>query len=129
MHRWIAALLGLMMAANGLAMLALPQAWYDSVPGVDLTGLFNPHFVRDIGMAYLTVAGGLAWFAWRPVQGWPALVGAATFLMLHAAIHVVTSACGPGPLAEVLRDFPGVYLPPLLTGWLALAARPKPQET
>ena len=68
MTRWIAAILALLMAANGLFMLGLPQAWYDAVPGVPLTGLFNPHFVRDIGMAYLTVAGGLAWFAWRPVQ-------------------------------------------------------------
>ncbi|MBI1407935.1 MAG: hypothetical protein GC145_17610 [Caulobacter sp.] len=129
MHRWIAALLGLLMAANGLVMLGWPQAWYDAVPGVDLTGLFNPHFVRDIGMAYLTVAGGLAWFVWRPAQGWPALVGAFVFLALHASIHVVSSACGPGPLAEAMRDFPGVYLLPLLTGWLSFAARPQPQGT
>jgi hypothetical protein len=124
MHRWIAALLGVLLAANGAAMLVAPQPWYDAVPGVDLTGLFNPHFVRDIGMAYLTVAAGLAWFAWRPVQGWPALVMSALFLALHASIHVVTSACGPGPLPEVIRDFPGVYLPPLLAAWLAFASRP-----
>ncbi len=125
MTRWIAAILALLMAANGLFMLGLPQAWYDAVPGVPLTGLFNPHFVRDIGMAYLTVAGGLAWFAWRPVQGWPALVLGAAFLALHASIHVVDSACGPGPLQTALRDFPGVYLPPLIAGAIAFLNRPK----
>ncbi|MDO9338817.1 MAG: hypothetical protein EON95_11400 [Caulobacteraceae bacterium] len=125
MTRWIAALLALLLVANGVWMLATPQPWYDTVPGVALTGLFNPHFVRDIGMAYLTVAGGLAWFAWRPVQGWPALVLAATFLALHASIHVVDSACGPGPLQSVLRDLPGVYLPPLIAGAIAFFNRPK----
>ena len=125
MTRWIAVILALGMAANGLFMLAQPQAWYDAVPGVPLTGLFNPHFVRDIGMAYLTVAGGLGWFAVRPGQGWPALVMATAFLALHAAIHVVDSACGPGPLQTVLRDFPGVYLPPLIAGTIAFLNRPK----
>lgn len=125
MTRWIAALLALGMAANGLFMLSLPQPWYDAVPGVPLTGLFNPHFVRDIGMAYLTVAGGMAWFAWRPGQGWPALVMSTAFLTLHAAIHVVDNACGPGPLQAFLRDFPGVYLPPLIAGTIAVLNRPK----
>jgi hypothetical protein len=125
MTRWIAAILALLLAANGLWMLSSPQAWYDAVPGVPLTGLFNPHFVRDIGMAYLTVAAGLSWFAWRPVQGWPALVLSAAFLALHAAIHVVDSACGPGPLQTVLRDLPGVYLPPLIAGAIAFLNRSK----
>ncbi|MCE3288715.1 MAG: hypothetical protein K0R83_727 [Caulobacter sp.] len=125
MTRWIAALLALLLAANGLYMLVSPLAWYHAVPGVTLTGLFNPHFVRDIGMAYLTVAGGLAWFAWRPVQGWPALIGAAAFLALHAGIHVVDNACGPGPLQAFLRDLPGVYLPPLIAGAIAFIHRPQ----
>lgn len=125
MTRWIAAILALLMAANGLFMLAAPQAWYDAVPGVTLTGLFNPHFVRDIGMAYLTVAGGLGWFAWRPSQGWPALVLAAVFLALHASVHVVDTACGPGPLQALQRDFLGVYLPPLIAGAIAILNRPK----
>lgn len=125
MSRWIAALLGLLLAGNGVIMLVAPQPWYDAVPGVSLTGLFNPHFVRDIGMVYLTVAGGLAWFALRPAQGWPALVGAFVFLSLHASIHLVSNACGPGPLGEFARDFPGVYLPALLTGVLAFTNRPK----
>ncbi|HYE44395.1 MAG TPA: hypothetical protein VEA44_01345 [Caulobacter sp.] len=125
MSRWIAAVLALLLGANGLYMLMAPQPWYDAVPGVALTGLFNPHFVRDIGMAYLTVAGGLAWFAWRPVQGWPALVAGTAFLALHASIHVVDAACGPGPLQAFGRDFIGVYLPPLIAGAIVFVNRPR----
>lgn len=44
--------LGLLLAANGLFMLADPVQWYAMVPGVPETGPFNPHFVRDIGAIY-----------------------------------------------------------------------------
>jgi hypothetical protein len=124
MHRWIPAVLALLLGANALFMLVAPQAWYDAVPGVSLTGLYNPHFVRDIAMAYLVAVLGLAWFAWRPVQGWPAVVCAAAFLSLHAAIHLFDNACGGSPLRDGLRDLPGVYLPAVLTSWMAFAARP-----
>jgi hypothetical protein len=116
----LAAILGL----NGLAMLFASFWWYNTVPGVTATGAFNPHFVRDIGMAYLVTAGALAWFAARPIQAWPALVGAAAFLTLHAFIHVFDASCSGSGLADAVRDFPGVYLPALITLWIAYAKRP-----
>lgn len=125
MNRWITAILAVVLGTNGLFMIAAPLAWYDAVPGVPLTGAYNPHFVRDIGMAYLTTTLGLAWFAWRPVQGWPALVCAAAFLTLHAAIHVGDGVCGSDPLRDFIRDFPGVFLPALLTAWIAWRSRPQ----
>ena len=124
MTRWIMAALAALLTANALFMLAAPQAWYDAVPGVSLTGLYNPHFVRDISMAYLAASLGMAWYACRPVQGWPALVCAGVFLALHAAIHVFDNACGSSPLKDLIRDFPGVYLPAILTIWVAVASRP-----
>lgn len=127
-YRWIAALLGGGLAVNALIQLARPLAWYDAVPGVPLTGPFNPHFVRDIGMAYLVVALGLVWFAARPRQGWPALVCAAAFLSLHAAIHVGDASCGGSAWRDLVRDFPGVFLPALITAWIAWAARPQKES-
>ncbi|MDP3746831.1 MAG: hypothetical protein Q8Q88_07245 [Phenylobacterium sp.] len=124
MSRILAAALAAMLAVNALAMLFASFWWYGAVPGVTATGAYNPHFVRDIGAAYLVTAGGLAWFAWRPVQGWPALVAAAAFLVLHAGIHVFDASCSANPLADVIRDLPGVYLPALLAAWLAVAKRP-----
>ena len=64
-QRLLAAVIGLVMAANGIAMLLAGPAWYAAVPGVTETGPFNPHFVKDIGAAYLTAGAGLAAFAWR----------------------------------------------------------------
>lgn len=124
-YRLIAALTAGLLGVNGLVMLAVPLAWYDAVPGVPLTGAFNPHFVRDIGMAYLVVTLGLGWFAWRPKQGWPALACAAAFLVLHSAIHIGDASCGGDPLKDLIRDFPGVFVPAILTAWLAIANRPR----
>lgn len=123
-YRWIAGLLGAGLFANSLFMLARPLAWYDAVPGVPLTGAFNPHFVRDIAMAYLVVVLGLLWFAWRPRQGWPAIVCAAAFLSLHAAIHVGDASCGGSVWRDLVRDFPGVFVPALITAWIAFVNRP-----
>ncbi|HEX5377930.1 MAG TPA: hypothetical protein VFW47_05120 [Phenylobacterium sp.] len=124
MSRIVIAVLAAILGLNGLVMLFASFWWYNAVPGVPATGAFNPHFVRDIGMAYLVAAGGLAWFLWRPAQGWPALVGAAAFLTLHASIHVFDATCGGDAVAATLRDFPGVYLPALATAWIAVARRP-----
>jgi hypothetical protein len=112
--RIIALVLAVILGANGLAMLFAGLWWYGVVPGVTATGPYNPHFVRDIGAAYLVVAGGLAWFGARPREGWPALVAAAAFLTLHAAIHVFDAVCGTRPLADFARDFAGIYLPALI---------------
>ena len=120
MARWASGILAVVLGANGLVMLFASLWWYGAVDGVKETGPFNPHFVRDIGMAYLVAAGGLAWYAARPAQGWPALVAAAAFLTLHAAIHVYDAACGRAPVQMVLRDFAGVYLTALITVLIAL---------
>lgn len=126
MSRILSGGLGLLLGLNGLAMLFASLAWYDAVPGVRATGPYNPHFVRDIGAAYLVVAMGLAWFAWRPRQGWPALAAAAAFLVLHAGVHVFDTTCSASPLADFLRDLPGVFTPAVLAAWLAVARRPGP---
>ena len=126
--RSISALLAVVLGGNGLAMLFACLWWYGAVPGVTATGPFNPHFVRDIGAAYLVVGVSLGGFALRPREAWPAFVAAAAFLTLHAAIHVFDAACGTRPLQDVIRDFGGVYLPALVT--LVFAARkPAPESS
>ncbi|THD81332.1 MAG: hypothetical protein E7812_04855 [Phenylobacterium sp.] len=122
MARSLSGLLALILGANGIAMLFAGLWWYGQVPGVTATGPYNPHFVRDIGAAYLATAAALAGFAARPRQAWPALVPAALFLTLHSAIHVFDAVCGTKPFADTVRDFAGVHLPTLITLGLALAA-------
>src|SRR5580658_700526 len=121
MKRILAAVLGLAMGANGLAMLAAGSWWYGAVPGVTETGPFNPHFVKDIGAAYLVVGAAFAWLAARPtamVRG--AAVAAAAFLALHGLIHLSEAAGDPRGLADLARDFPGVILPALVALFLTL---------
>jgi len=117
------ALWGGLWLGNALWMLADPAGWYAGVDGVANTGPYNPHFVRDIGMAYLT----LAMLAFAAIR-WPAmavpLLGAGTlFLALHALLHVWDIAAGRLPTEHILMDMPGVFLPALvgalLTWWCA----------
>lgn len=121
--RLAAAALALVLAGNAAAMLLAGRWWYGAVPGVTATGPYNPHFVMDVGAAYLVVAGALAWRAARPAAGQGALVAAAAFLGLHGLIHVHDAAMGGRAAADLVRDFPGVFVPAIIAAWLAWPAR------
>jgi hypothetical protein len=80
--------LGLFHLANGVWMLAAPSHWFLAIPGVTMTGPFNPHFVLDVGMAF--VASG-AFLMLGARRAWDAPVWAmagATWPALHALIHI-----------------------------------------
>ncbi len=119
--RILAGLLALVLAGNGVVMLAAGPWWYGAVPGVIETGPFNPHFVKDIGAAYLVCGAAFAWRAWRPGSGRSATVAAAAFLVLHAAIHVGDALAGGHAGHALARDFAGVFL---LAALAAFTARP-----
>ncbi len=99
--------------ANGIAMLALPAIWYGLIPGVAETGPFNPHFIRDIGGAYLVAGGSLMWF-WFDRRARPAAIAGAAFLTLHAFVHFWDAASGRETLRQLLIDLPTVVLPGLV---------------
>jgi uncharacterized protein YjeT (DUF2065 family) len=129
MARWIAIALTVLFLGNGVVMMAAPYSWYLAIPGVIQTGPFNDHFVRDIGAVYLACAIGMGLGAWDLRRHAGAVAVAAGFQGLHAAIHVITPFCGGGPpWALLARDFPGVFLPTLLTIWLAVVAF-RPEKT
>ncbi|MEK7266093.1 MAG: hypothetical protein AAB227_08340 [Pseudomonadota bacterium] len=87
MKKGLAAVIGAISAANGLLMLIAGQEWFSSTPGVADTGPYNPHFVADVGAAYLIAGLALLARALRP-QWWPAAVAGALFFVAHALIHV-----------------------------------------
>jgi hypothetical protein len=93
MRRSIAAVLAVLTALNGLIMLLAGAAWYESVPGVSETGPYNPHFIQDIGAAFLVAGLALAARVWRP-RYWPAAVAGAGFLAAHALLHLAMIAFG-----------------------------------
>ena len=118
--RVVAALLGIGGAANGVFMLAAPPLWYDSVPGLAHTGPFNPHFVSDIGVAYLVAGITLITRAWRS-RYWPAAVAGAAFMCGHAIIHVFDIALER--TGNVSVDVWLVIVPALLAAWAAFPAK------
>ena len=125
MKRAISILLAIAMGGNGL-VIAAGLWWYGAVAGVTETGPFNPHFVKDIGAAYLVVGLAFVWLSARPSgAALGATQAAAAFLTLHALIHVGEAIGNPMGIAHLGRDFPGVLLPALLAIWIAWPSQPK----
>ncbi|MGH7554878.1 MAG: hypothetical protein ACREMQ_17905, partial [Longimicrobiales bacterium] len=118
----VAVVIGVAALVNGLFMLAAPNSWYDSVPGVTTTGPFNQHFVRDIGLIFLLVGTAFLFGAARPRQR--AILWAAPTLWLsgHALFHVWEVAVGIGGPSALARDFAAVTLPAILGALLTLWA-------
>lgn len=111
-------LLGTMLAANGIAMLALPHTWYTWMPGVPATGPLNLHFVRDIGSAYLVAGVAFFWLR-RDARAWPAALAGSAFLALHGMVHLGEAAAGIMDLHHLALDAPAVLLLPIFALWLA----------
>jgi hypothetical protein len=120
MRRWIAAILAVFNGANGLVMLFAGPAWWNRVPGAPDTGPFNPHFVQDVGAAFLVAGLALGARAWR-VEYWPAAVAGAGFLAAHALIHLAMIASGHDHHAG--SDLALVILPAALALYAAFPAQ------
>jgi hypothetical protein len=106
---------------NGAWMLSSPLSWYTHLPAaVPHTGPFNPHFVRDIGVAYLVAALGFGWCALHPGRCRPVHIGLTVFFVGHALIHVFEILAGQLPSTHWLIDAPGVFVPALVLLILAV---------
>lgn len=127
MRKVLASILGLLLAANGVFMIADPASWYGAVPGVALTGPLNLHFVRDIGCAYLATGAALFWFA-VDARARPAAFAGGVFLALHALVHVADAASGREVGHGLVFDLVPVFLPPALALWLAWPGPLFPKE-
>jgi len=122
MRRALAATLAILNVCNGLAMLFAGPYWFQSVPGAAETGAFNPHFVQDIGAAFLVAGLALAARAWQPAW-WPAAVAGAGYLVLHGLIHLVMIVGGHDYHATF--DLFAVVLPSALALYSALPDKEK----
>ena len=100
-----------MLAGNGVFMFVDPQAWYDMVPGVPDTGPINFHFVRDIGIAYMTAGLALVWSELG--AGWRASALAAVFIGGHSLLHVGETMLGHHH-DVILNEIAAVHLPAVL---------------
>lgn len=121
-RRAIAALLGGLSVLNGGLMLVDGAGWYGLVPGVGDTGPLNPHFVADIGAAFLIAGLSLLARAWQG-RFWPAGVTGAGFLAAHGLIHLagLIQGASQNPIFELFT----VVLPAGLALWAALPEKGK----
>jgi len=103
---------------NALIMLGASEPWFEAV--AHHTGAFNVHLIRDVAFAYATTGVALVWAALRAELRGPLCMVAASFLGLHALGHVLETATGALPAAHWYEDAPGVFLPALLVGWIAV---------
>lgn len=118
LKRTILGLLALFLLGNALFMLSNPLGWYGAVAGVPDTGPFNPHFVRDIGVAYLTIAI-LTAAAMRWLRHAFLLMSAVTlYLGLHVLLHIWDVAAGRLAPDHLLIDFPRVAGPTIIAAAL-----------
>ncbi|MHA3770484.1 hypothetical protein ACXR0O_02985 [Verrucomicrobiota bacterium sgz303538] len=134
MHRVISsgvivmvALNSLFLFGNGLFMLIAPMKWYFSVPGVTTTGLYNQHFIRDIGIIQMFLGAAFGFGLFRPAVRFGLWAASTSWLIAHALFHVwevAVGICGP---SAITRDFPAVSLPALIgivaTVWAWLSRR------
>lgn len=123
----LALAMGIVAIANGLYMLVAPVGWYFAVPGVTTTGPFNQHFVRDIGLIFMSLGGAFLLGTVRSEHRVLFWTAPTVWLWGHALFHyweVAVGICGPSALA---RDFPAVTLPAilgtLLVVWAIIHAR------
>ena len=127
---WLLALMAVTSAANAGWMLADPAHWYSDLPAaVPDTGPYNEHFVRDIGVAFATMALAFGWAAFVPRWRPPLLAVGAFFVAGHALLHVFDTLRGALDGDHWLLDLPGVYLPALVLVPVALRVlRGAPRE-
>ena len=73
----------------GGQMLITPMGWYEATPGVSETGPFNPHFIRDVGIAFIAGAFALGYGLLKPLYRRPLFLVALIFFGGHAIMHAV----------------------------------------
>lgn len=119
MRRILLWLLAAFHAASGLTMLLAGSFWWAHVPGVTETGHYNPHFVADVGLAFIASGAGLALGAVRRDWRTAAWAGA-LFPILHAGLHL-GEMFQSGVQASWISDAVAIHLPAALGAWAALS--------
>ena len=110
----IAAIVGLLLIANGTWMLIVPLGWFSATPIVWRTGVPNAHFIRDVGWTYGAVGASLIWGLADRRFRTTSLFLASIWLAGHAAIHVGEAATGVCSPAQFANEMPQILGPLML---------------
>lgn len=117
--QWLIALAACLVLVNGIVMLVAPSAWYQLMPTIKVTGPPNLHFIRDIGLAYVSGGLMLMFAALDPRSRWLAALAGALWLGAHGTLHLFEVVVGLASASVFWFDAPGVVGPPLMV-WIAV---------
>lgn len=115
-------LIGIIANAAGLLAFVAPLQFFDWF--ADYTGEPNPHLIRDVGAAYITVGVSLMLAAQARRFRFPLLLSSAVFLSLHAVGHILDLITGQVALSHLIVDTLQIFGPALLVIYLAIRNRP-----
>ena len=103
----------------GIYILVLPLQFYHLVPGVDMLGPYNSHFIRAAALSF-SACGMILALGWHRGDYLLCLAGA-LWPVFHAAFHLqMWIARGfPADLVTVV-NFVGIQLPAWAALWAAL---------
>lgn len=118
MSRSLLIIFGLLWVATGVSIFANPHGFYDRTPGLAIMGPYNVHFIRDVGLAFVSAGICTAFGAWRRIRslvfagiGWP---------VLHALFHIQVWSHRGFPFDAIAAfDFIAVMAPAFLAVMLA----------
>ncbi len=115
--------LGMFYLVNAGWMVCAPHDWYLATPGVVATGPFNPHFVRDIGLAFLASGAGLLAGARSGAGAAMLALAGAGWPALHGLFHIWEWVADGFPAAPAVAatELFGVVVAAALGLWFAVA--------
>ena len=123
LHWFVLLFMAATSAANGVLMILFSEQWYLCLITPERATLFNPHFVIDVGSAYVTVGAALLWAALRPAYAFPLVAMTLLFSLLHAGNHLYEYLSFGNPTRYVAIELLGIWGPVLVLGWLSAALR------
>ena len=114
-------IVGAVMIANGVWMVARAIEWFFHIPAdMTATGEPNGHLIRDVGFAYIVFGAALSWCSFELRSRRPVFLMVTFFMVAHALGHLVEILLGALPASHWWIDFPLVFLPGLILGALAI---------
>ena len=117
MARIVLVLVAVLHGIAAAFMWAAPGYWYETTPGVAMTGPLNVHFVRDVALAFGLSAVAILWGVMNRDR--TALWFGCGFPAAHAAYHLVMWVGRGVPLDQVaVVNLLGIQLP----AWVAIGA-------
>lgn len=100
-------------AVTGITIFYSPVSFYNLTPGVSSYGPYNIHFIRDIGLVYLS-SGLIGIYGLRIVSA-PLCIAAAAWSGLHGLFHLHIWAQRSFPFDGLfLFDLGAVVMPPII---------------